>query len=175
MEERKTIFDYVGQVFMIFGITVVIMNIFCVLFGASAREYSTMFSLGNAGLSVSTMAQYLLISAITVGLRYIFFTDVLIKNMSVAVRTVWMILLVLLSVAGFILIFDWFPADMWQPWAMFFICFGICFVISAFFTALKEKEENRRMQEALGKLKAAEGKEEQAAKVSGSGNPVDGK
>lgn len=161
MEERKTIFDYVGQVFMIFGITVAVLNIFCLLFGASAREYSTMFSLGNEGLSVSTMAQYLLISAITVGLRYIFFTDVLIKNMSMPARTVWMVLLVLLFVAGFILLFDWFPADMWQPWAMFFICFGICFGIGTIVTALKEKEENRRMQEALRKLKAGAGKEEQ--------------
>lgn len=168
MEERKTIFDYVGQVFMIFGITVVILNIFCLLFGASAREYSTMFSLGNEGLSVSTMAQYLLISAITVGLRYIFFTDALIKNMSVLARTVWMVLLVLLFVAGFILLFDWFPADMWQPWVMFFVCFGICFGISTIVTALKEKEENRRMQEALRKLKAGDGKEEQGENSFGS-------
>ena len=30
MEERKTIFDYLGEVFLIYGIMTVIMNIFCV-------------------------------------------------------------------------------------------------------------------------------------------------
>lgn len=168
MEERKTVFDYLGQIFTIFGITIVILNIFCLLFGEEAKEYSTMFSLGNRGLGISTMAEYLLISVIVVALRYLFFTDALIKNMSVLARTAWMILSVLFFIAGFIFIFDWFPADMWQPWVMFFVCFGVCFGISTIVTALKEKEENRRMQEALRKLKAGDGKEEQGENSFGS-------
>ena len=83
MEERKTIFDYLGQIFMIFGITIAILNVFCILFGEDAKEFSTMFSLGNQGISVPIMFQFLIISAIIVTLRFIFFTDVWIKNMSV--------------------------------------------------------------------------------------------
>lgn len=153
MQERKTVFDYLGQIFMIYGITITVLNIFCLLFGESAKELSTMFSLGSNGLRVSTMAQFLGVSVIVVVLRFVFFTDVVIKNMSVAVRTICMVILVLLTISIFILIFDWFPVHMWQPWAMFFLCFGICFIISMAVTVVKEKAENRKMEEALKRIK----------------------
>ncbi len=153
MEERKTVFDYLGQIFMIYGITITVLNIFCLLFGESAKELSTMFSLGSNGLRVSTMAQFFGVSVIVVVLRFVFFTDVVIKNMSMAVRTICMVILVLLTISIFILIFDWFPVHMWQPWAMFFLCFGICFIISMAVTVVKEKAENRKMEEALKRIK----------------------
>lgn len=153
MEERKTIFDYLGQIFMIFGITIAILNVFCILFGEDAKEFSTMFSLGNQGISVPIMFQFLIISAIIVTLRFIFFTDVWIKNMSVLARMIWMIVLVLLTVSAFILLFKWFPSDMWQPWVMFLFCFGICFTISGVLSVAKEKAETRKMEEALERLK----------------------
>lgn len=153
MEERKTIFNYLGQVLMLFGVIAVMLNIFCVLFGESAQEYSTMFSLGKSGLSVETMAEFFLLAPVIVFLRFIFFTDVVIKNLSILARTVSMVLLVLAAVAVFIVLFGWFPAEMWQPWLMFFLCFGVCFVISAMLSAWKERLENKRMEEALRKLK----------------------
>lgn len=153
MEERKTVFDYLGQIFMIYGITITVLNIFCLLFGESAKELSTMFSIGSNGLRVSTMAQFFGVSVIVVVLRFVFFTDVVIKNMSMAVRTICMVILVLLTISIFILIFDWFPVHMWQPWAMFFLCFGICFIISMAVTVVKEKAENRKMEEALKRIK----------------------
>ena len=55
MEKRRTLFDYLGQVFMLFGWIIFILNIFCRIFGESARGYSTMFVLGNEGLSVDIM------------------------------------------------------------------------------------------------------------------------
>lgn len=156
MEERKTLFDYLGQIFMIFGITVMVLNVFCLLFGESARELSTMFSLGSNGLSVSTMAQFLLVSAIVVALRFLFFTDVIIKNMPVLGRTIGMVISVLIIISMFISFFGWFPIDIWQPWAMFFLCFSICFIISTVVTGMKEKAENRKMEEALKRIKQEE-------------------
>ncbi len=156
MEEKKTIFDYLGQVFMIFGITVAILNVFCLLFGDSAKEMSSMFVLGSQGIGIRTMAEYLIISAIVVGMRCLFFTDMLIKKLSVAARTALMVLSVLGVTIIFILIFDWFPVNMWQTWTMFFVCFGICFCLSTLMVSLKEKAENRKMQEALRRLKQEE-------------------
>lgn len=153
MEERKTIFDYLEQVFIIFGITLVVLNVFCLLFGEAAKEFSTMFSLGSKGLSVFTMAQFLLVSAIVVALRFLFFTDVIIKNMPVIRRTMCMVIIVLIIISVFISVFGWFPIDMWQPWAMFFLCFSICFFLSTMVTGMKEKAENRKMEEALNRIK----------------------
>jgi len=153
MEERKTIFDYIGQVFMIFGITMLILLVISLLFGESAREYSTMFTFGKEGIGVETMMQFLLASVFTVALRWFFFTDVLIKNMSVPLRSVGMVLSELLVIVVMILIFGWFPADEWLPWLMFFVSFGICFVVSMAVTVLRERMENRRMEEALERLR----------------------
>ncbi len=153
MEEKKTIFDYIAQVFLTFGITIGILNIFCLLFGDSAKEISTIFSLGSDGLSIRTTFQFFLASLCIVIAKFIFFTDVFIKKMSIAMRTVCMVSAVLIVLAVFIRICGWFPVNMWQPWLMFFLCFGISFAISMGVTIFKERMENRKMEEALDRLK----------------------
>lgn len=153
MEERKTIFHYLGQIFMIYGITLAILNILCMFFGESAKEYSAIFSLGCEGVSIPIMVQFVVLSAIIVILRFLFFTDAVIKNMSVTARTICMILLVLVTISIFIIMFDWFPADKWQPWGMFFVCFAFSFVVSTWLSVSMEKAENKKMEEALKRLK----------------------
>lgn len=67
-----------------------------------------------------------------------------------------MFLSIIAVIAFFIFRFDWFPVMMWQPWVMFFVCFGICAGVSVALSVLKEKSENRKMQEALERLKEGE-------------------
>ena len=67
-----------------------------------------------------------------------------------------MVLSEISTIVGFVLCFDWFPTDMWLPWIMFILCFGLCFVVSTVVTMWKEKMENRKMEEALAKLKKQE-------------------
>lgn len=153
MEEKKTIFDYIGQVFLLFGIIIGILNIFCVLVGEDAKAISTMFALGSNGLSVQTTLQFFLVSVCIVIAKYIFFTDRVIKKMSMVIRAVSMVSVVLIIILIFILICGWFPVDMWQPWLMFFLCFGVSFAVSMAVMILKERMENRKMEEALARLK----------------------
>lgn len=160
MEERKTIFDYMAQVLIIFGMTICILNVFCLLFGEDAKEYSTMFSLGKEGLSIPVMMQFLLVSVCTVANRFLFFTETVIKKMTVPVRTICMLIVEVALIAVFIVTCGWFPVDMWLPWVMFLICFGICFVISVAVTGIKTRVENQRMKEALERLKNQEQKDE---------------
>lgn len=156
MEKKRTIFDYMGQVFMIFGITMVVLNIFCILFGESAKDYSQMFSLGNQGLSVQTALQFFLVSICITTLRFLFFTDLLLKRMSILWRTVLMVLAVVIVIGVFIVVCGWFPVNMWMPWLLFFLSFGISFGISMAVTIWKERIENRKMAEALERLKEEE-------------------
>lgn len=159
MEEKKTVFDYLAQVLIVFGFGMLMLNIFCLAFGNSAKEFSAMFELGNQGVPVAIAFQFLCVSVLIVGARYIYFTDALIKKMPVWLRTVCMLTTAVMIIAVFVIVFHWFPADMWQPWAMFFICFGISFLGSYLVTAIKEKTENRRMEEALQRLKKKEKEE----------------
>ena len=156
MEERKTIFDYVGQVFVIFGCTIAALNIFCVWIGEDAREFSTMFSRGSEGLSTATVMQFFLVAVAITLIRFVFFTDVLIKNMSVAGRTFGMITMVLVVMISGIFCWDWFPVNLWEPWLMFALCFGLGFCVSMLVTILKERMQNRKMEEALKRLKEQE-------------------
>lgn len=159
MDEKKTIFDYLAQVMIVYGFAMLVLNIFCIVFGSSAKGFSSLFELGNQGVPAETAFQFLFVSALIIGLRSIFFTDMLIKKMPIWLRTICMLVSVVIIIAAFIITFHWFPVDMWQPWVMFFICFGISFLGSCFIMAIKEKVENRQMEEALQRLKEKENKQ----------------
>lgn len=156
MDKKKGILDYLAQVMIVFGFVMLIMNIFCLSCGDSAKGFSSMFELGSQGVPVKISFQFLSVSILIIGLRIVFFTDILIKKMPIWLRTVCMLVSVIIIIASFIVAFHWFPIDMWQPWVMFFVCFGISFLGSYFVMTIKEKSENRRMEEALQRLKEKE-------------------
>lgn len=156
MKNNETVFDYVGQIFMVFGFSIICLNVFCILFGESARDYSTIFSLGSAGLSLTTMLQFLLTAAIITTLKFIFFTQGLIQKAPIWFRTVCMLTLILLTMSIFAILFGWFPVNMWQPWVMFFACFALSAGISTVIATLKENLENKKLEEALTLLKQKE-------------------
>lgn len=153
MEKEKTIFDYISQVFVIFGATVLILNMFCLLFGKDAKELSTLFSLGNQGLSVATMLQFLAMSVFITVWRFLFFTDKVIKNLSLSLRTVGMFTTVVLTIIMFVLLFGWFPLDDWKAWLGFAVSFVISVAMSLGLSTLKEKTEEEKMAKALERLK----------------------
>lgn len=153
MEEKKTIFDYLAQVMIVFGFSMLVMNVFCLLFGNSARELSAMFVLGAQGIPTAVAFQFLCVAAMIVGLRFVFLTDTLIRRLSLRVRTVCMLLSIVVLIAAFVAAFDWFPTDMWQAWVMFLLCLGLCFVGSCLVVTLKERAENKKMENALRRLK----------------------
>lgn len=158
MEEKRTLLDYLAQVLTIFGFAMAVMNFFCLILGDTAVGVSALFALGSRGLPAEICFQFLGVSALLVGARFLFFTDVLIRKMPIWLRTVCLLTVVVAVIAAFVAVFGWFPVDKWQPWAMFFVCFGISFAGSYFVMAVKEKGENRRMEEALQRLKEEGGK-----------------
>lgn len=153
MEEKRNIFDYLAQILIVFGFAILMLNIFCLAFGDSAKEFSAMFELGNQGIPTKIVFQFLFVSVLIVSVRFIFFTDIIIKKMPIGLRTVCMLTAIVVIIAAFVIAFHWFPVNMWQPWAMFLVCFGISFIGSCFVMAVKEKLENRRMNEALQRIK----------------------
>ena len=153
MDKNFSLLKYLSQVFLIYGITTGLLNIFCILFGTSAYGLSTIFSLGNAGVGVATSFQFLLAVAVIVGLKLIFTTDILIKKMPIAARIIVMFAGAFATILVFIFAFDWFPADMPIAWIMFIVCFVISCGASTAISVLAEKQENRRLEEALKRYK----------------------
>lgn len=154
MNKKDTVFSYLTQIFLIYGFTILTLTVFCFLFGEGAQDFSTIFALGSSGLSLATMIQFFALSVCIATFRFVLFSDGLIRKVSIAVRTVIMFALVILLIILFIYLFGWFPINMWQPWVMFLLCFGISAVFSTLLSVWKEKLENQMMEEALSRLKA---------------------
>lgn len=152
MIKRNSILDYLMSVMMIYSISVISLLLFAVLFGEDAKEMSTIFQLGNQGLAVETMLQFLILAFLVAGGRWFFFSDKIIKNMSIAFRSVLMFLSVIISTAVFIYVFQWFPVNMALPWLMFFLNFALYSTVAVILSVWKEKNENKKMQEALERL-----------------------
>lgn len=153
MDKNFSVLKFLSQVFTIYGVTTLLLNIFCVLFGESAYGLSTIFSLGSAGVGVGTSLQFLFAVLIMSGLRFVFMTDIFIKKMPISARIIAMFAGAFVTAVIFIAAFDWFPPDVPQAWAMFIISFTASCAVSTLISALAERQENRRLEEALKQFK----------------------
>ena len=151
MEDRKTVFDYISQLFATFGIMVLIFIVLNLFIGNLARSMSTLFSLGDAGLSSATLLELLLLALIITVAQNIFLSDILIKNMVLLARYLLFFLTIMVAITVFVIIFGWFPVDHAPSWIGFIVSFAVCTAVSAFIMRLEEQAENRKMQEALKK------------------------
>ena len=153
MDERKTVFDYIKHLFTTYGIMVLIFFVTNLIIGDEARSVSTLFALGSSGLSSATLIQLLLLALIATVAQNVFLSDILIKNMPLIVRNILFFLTVMLASTLFIILFGWFPVGDAVAWIGFVVCFAFCTAISAVIMRLEENAENKKMQEALNKLK----------------------
>ena len=153
MEEKKTIFHYISQLFTTFGIIIVIFVVFGLIIGESAKEYSSLFALGSQGLATGMILQLLSLSTVITILRNIFFTDGLIKNMPLIARNICFFVITTGIIAGYVALFKWFPLSDVLAWVGFFISFAICSAIAIGVSKLKEKAEDKKMEKALEKYR----------------------
>lgn len=156
MLKKNTLFDYLTQIMVVWGVSTLSLCLFCKLFGNIDHEISSIFELGSTGISISTLMQFFFLAIIITSLRQLFFTDILIKELSIMFRSIMMFTCVILAVGIFAAIFKWFPVNQAKPWALFFICFFICAGASIFVSVQKEKGDNKKIQDALERLKNEE-------------------
>lgn len=153
MEEKKTFFNYISQVFATFGIIIVIFVIFSLIIGDGAKVYSSLFSLGSEGLGIGTILQLLSLSTVITILRNIFLTDGVIKNMPMIARNISFFAITTAACAGYIVLFKWFPLDDVLAWIGFLVSFAVCSVVAVGVSKLKEKAEDKKMERALEKYR----------------------
>ena len=100
--------------------------------------------------------QFLLAVVILVLIENLFTTDILIKKMKNPMRICLMFVSIFAVVSLFVAVFGWFPTDLAMPWIMFIICFAISSAVSTIITAYSEKQENKKLDEALKRFKGEE-------------------
>ena len=138
MEDRKTVFEYIAQLFATYGIMVVIFIV---------------INHGSSGLSSAMLIQLLLLAVIITAAQNVFLSDILIKNMALIVRNILFFVTVMIAIAVFVILFGWFPVNEAGAWIGFLISFAVCTTVSAVFMRLEERAENKKMQDALNRLK----------------------
>ena len=153
MEDRKTIFEYIAQLFTTYGIMVVIFIVINLVIGDNARSVSTLFALGSDGLSAAMLLELLLLAFIITAAQNVFLSDILIKDMALIVRNILFFLTIMIAITVFVIIFGWFPINEVGAWIGFIVSFAVCTAVSAVFMRLEERAENKKMQEALNRLK----------------------
>ncbi len=153
MVKKNTIFDFLTNVMVIFAITVISIGFFTFLFGNEAEGISSFFALGERGIPLTVLVQLFVMSLMISTLKWVLFSDALIKSLSLALRTILMFVTIIILIAVFAAVFRWFPVNMITPWIMFFICFAVFATVSALISIVKEKSENKKLQDALERLK----------------------
>ena len=149
MDDRKTVFEYISQLFMTCGIMVVIFIVINLFIGDEAGRVSSLFALGVAGLSSATLLELLLLAFIITVAQNIFLTDIIIRNMALIVRNILFFAAIMAAIIVFVIIFGRFPVYNAAAWIGFFISFAVCTAISAVIMHFEEQAENKKMQEAL--------------------------
>ena len=153
MEEHKTIFNYIGQIFTTYGITVVIFVILGYIIGDEAAMYSSLYALGSQGYSLATLIQLLAMSVIITLTQILFLSDRWIRNLAVIVRSSCFFISVILAIVVFVIVFNWFPIGDIKAWIGFLLSFSVCSCIGVFVGRMREEAENKKMEEALDKYK----------------------
>ena len=157
MESKKTVFNYISDVFTMYGVIVSVYILLSLIVGDYVGDYSSLFRLGSAGLSTATLLQLLLLASIIVIAQNIFLADRWIKNMTVVLRNVLFFLTIMVATAVLIVLFDWFPVNDLKAWGGFFLSFTISTLISGLLSRLKERAENDSLQAALDKYNREKG------------------
>ena len=150
-EDRKSVFGYIAQLLATFGAMVIIFIVFGLCIGTTTEGYSTLFELGNRGLTMGTLLQLLFLAVLVTIAQVVFLTDALIKNMNMIARNLLFIIAIFVSIVVFAVSFGWFPVDDLAAWAGFLVSFSLSMAASLFVTRFIEKSENKKMQEALDK------------------------
>ena len=158
MDKRFTVFSFLSRSFMLYGIGTLLLNVLSLLFGESAQDYSTLFAVPGA-VSIATSFQYFAAIIVIHLLRLIFMTDRVIKKMPLTARIISMFACIFAVIVGFVIVFGWFPVDEPLAWVMFLISMTVSCIISTLISSYAEKQENRRLADALERVKGAQSHE----------------
>jgi hypothetical protein len=153
MDDNKNIFDYIKQLFTSFGIVVLLFIVINLIIGDDAGSVSSLFALGAKGLSTATLLQLLILVLIITAAQNIFLSDLVIKNMALVVRNILFFATIMAAITIFAVVFGWFPLNNVAAWIGFIVSFAVCTVISSIIMRLEENAENKKMQDALNRLK----------------------
>ncbi len=153
INKKEAVLKFINQMFLVFGITIVILSLFCLIIGEKAQHVSTLFNMGYMGLSIETIFQMLLASFLITGINTLVYSDLLQLYISKTTRTIVLFTFIFGIIFVFIHLFKWFPTDVLMNWLLFALCFIASSFIAIYITFTTEKADDKNMELALKEFK----------------------
>lgn len=155
-EKTFNIFSFFNQIFMIFGIQVLVLVTVSLLLVEEGDAYG-MIKLGNQGIANSTLLQFFLCAICMSSITSFFMTDLVLKRLRFLWRTIWMLSTVTLTIIIFIILFDWFPLNSTSGWMGFVVGYLICLGGSTLVMIIKTRLESKKYEKILSEYKKRNG------------------
>ena len=152
---KKRFIEFIEKLLSTFAAIILVFMVLTAFIGNGAKEKSSLFMLGNQGLSLSTLIQLFALSLAVCLLNEIFLTDALFKNMGIILRYVLFFILTMAVLAVFSLVFHWIPNEI-KYWLGVFACFLVSTITSIFVSKLLSKKEDEKLNSALKAIKMKE-------------------
>jgi magnesium-transporting ATPase (P-type) len=163
MEERKnTIFltELLRRFSVIFSLAIVAMSVMGFIVGrysSEARDYSSLYVPGEAGLTFNAVFQIICLSLVMSLFSLLLFSDFVQIKIRFFFRGLLLLLATLAASSIFAAVFKWFPNSNLLSWLGFILstifCFAVCFIL----TLLKMKLEGKRYDKLLANYKKLHG------------------
>ncbi|MCL2719327.1 MAG: hypothetical protein FWE14_11170 [Lachnospiraceae bacterium] len=159
IEREKSLFSkYIDLVLITFAVSIFVLTTVAWLMDESLQEYGGAMSLAGVGVSYVTMLQFLAFSFVSAGIVFVF--TYCFEKMPV----VWRFILQLILISGVIIlciiVFKWFPLEMWEAWVSFIITYGITSSLSTVLIVIKNRMEDKIYQKKLLEYKENYNKKE---------------
>ena len=152
MDEKKSITkEFLQLVTTVFTYAVLAMSILGWLIGDTAQEITTVFIIGNEGLSHQTIFALILFSAINSGLALLI--SRVFKNLMLLWQLIITMFVCLVTTGVLLISFRWLPLDSWTSWVEFAVGFVGLFIIASAILIIKTKLEDRRYEKLLSEYK----------------------
>ncbi len=148
---KKRLVLFIESLLKIFAVIILIFTIATVLIGKEAEQFPNLFMSGNNGIAIKTFFQLFAFSFFICVLRFVFFTDVLLKKTDLILRNVFFFVLTIVVFVIIALICHWVPN---KPliWILVLASYSVSTVISILITNFFTKKENEKLNDALAKL-----------------------
>ena len=161
---RKQIIPFTCETFVLSLLFVSAFNF--VLRGQSEdlRQISELFALCGEGVSFSALGELLLLSVLIAAVRYLLFSEKILKNMLTQTRITLMLMSVFFLAGICSAVFHWFPFHMWQAWLGFFLSFSVGTAVSFTVMNIKTGMESKQYQDKLDMFRQGNHEDEDSVK-----------
>ncbi len=149
----KKILEILNDIFITFGIVMLVLLVIAVAIGNDARGMSSLFEFGASAISVPAILQILILCAGSNILKHIFYSDFMIKHLPRWSRILILFVVVYILLVFEILHFGWIGESNSRGWIFTSLAFVLSFTGSVVAITLKENAENKKMNDALSQYK----------------------